>query len=71
MSQTQTNPRVDCFHYKDLASEFVKRKSHDSSSPTNQRIVVTSCHACKLRTVAGWTILVVDPQTQAAFMTHS
>ena len=38
--------------FKDLATEFVERKSHDSSSLTNQRIVVTSCrHACELRTV--------------------
>ena len=36
--------------FKDLATEFVERKSHDSSSLTNQRIVVTS-HAYELRTV--------------------
>ena len=37
--------------FRDLATEFVERKSHDSSSLTNQRIVVSSCHACELRTV--------------------
>ena len=37
--------------FKDLATEFVEQKSHDSSSLTNQRIVVTSCHACELRAV--------------------
>ena len=39
--------------FKDLATEFVERKSHDSSSLTNQRLVhvVTSCHACELSTV--------------------
>ena len=34
--------------FKDLATEFVERKSHDSSSLANQRLVVTSCHACEL-----------------------
>ena len=34
--------------FRDLATEFVERKSHDSSSLTNQRIVVTSC---EVRTV--------------------
>ena len=28
--------------FKDLATEFVERKSHDSSSLTNQRLVVTN-----------------------------
>ena len=37
--------------FKDLATEFVERKSHDSSSLTNQRLVITSCHACELSTV--------------------
>ena len=37
--------------FKDLATEFVERKSHDSSSLTNQHLVVTSCHACELSTV--------------------
>ena len=31
--------------FKDLTTEFIERKSHDSSSLTNQRIVVTSCRA--------------------------
>ena len=34
-----------------LNTEFVERKSHDSTSLTNQRLVVTSCHACELFTV--------------------
>ena len=37
--------------FKDLATEFVEWKSHDSSSLTNQHLVVTSCHACELSTV--------------------
>ena len=37
--------------FRDLATEFVERKSHDSSSLTNQRVVVTSCNACELHTV--------------------
>ena len=37
--------------FNDLATEFVERKSHDSTSLTNQRLVVTSCHACELSTV--------------------
>ena len=48
--------------FKDLATEFVERKSHDSSSLTNQRLVITSCHACELSTVDRLADSVISKQ---------